>query len=216
MSAKLIIGNYNYSSWSLRAWLAATWSGLQFDVVRLPLDTDRFRSEIAALSPSGRVPVLYHEDIVVWDSLAIAEYLAERYPAAQLWPADRTMRARARAASAEMHAGFETLRREMPMNCRATGRRVAIGDALQADISRIEQLWSACLAASGGPFLFGSCTIADAMYAPVVFRFESYGVTHQDVLGEYRSQVLGMAATKHWLAKATEEKEVIEAEEVGR
>ncbi|MBT8422208.1 MAG: glutathione S-transferase N-terminal domain-containing protein, partial [Gammaproteobacteria bacterium] len=160
MKGTLIIGNYNYSSWSLRAWLVARWSGLEFEEQRLALDTDQFPDEVQALSPSGLVPVLHHDEKVVWDSLAIAEYLAERFPQARLWPAAETMRVTARSLSAEMHGGFTSLRSQMPMNCRASGRKVMGDAALARDIQRITLAWSEALRISGGPCLFGARCIA--------------------------------------------------------
>ncbi len=215
MSATLVIGNYNYSSWSLRAWLAATVSGLRFEVVRLPLDTPEFERRIAEYSPSGRVPVLRDRGRVIWDSLAICEYLAEQFPASELWPVDAGERARARSVAAEMHAGFAALRSQMPMNCRASGRQVPVDNSLRQDISRVERIWGESLAASGGPFLFGHFTIADAMFAPVVFRFETYAVGQTSDSHRYRDHVLGMAASRQWLAKAREESEEIAGDEVG-
>ncbi len=215
MSATLIIGNYNYSSWSLRAWLAATMSGLGFEVQRLPLDTPEFATRIKDLSPSGQVPVLRDRGRVIWDSLAICEYLAEQFPASRLWPEEAGARARARSVSAEMHAGFSALRSQMPMNCRARGRSVSIGAELRRDIARVGAIWSETLGSSGGPFLFGHFTISDAMFAPVVFRFETYGVSQARELQAYREQVLGLEAVGVWLARAREESEVIEADEAG-
>lgn len=225
---RLIIGNRNYSSWSLRAWLVAARCGVPFEVVRLPLDTPEFAAQVHALSPSGRVPALQLSDmgldgVVVWDSLAIAETLAERFPAAQLWPADADVRAEARAVSAEMHAGFGALRRELPMNIRAR-RRVGVSAAAQADIARVREIWSACLArfAAHGPWLFGAWSIADAMYAPVVTRFVTYGVEGdaRDLAAD--ALVSGYLATTcadpllaAWTALAREEIEVVGADEAG-
>lgn len=211
----LVIGNYNYSSWSLRAWLVAKASGLAFEVLRLPLDTPEFARRIGEYSPSDCVPVLQHAGTVIWDSLAIAEYLAERFPEAGLWPKDSAARAAARSISAEMHAGFAALRRQMPMNCRATGRRVERSQALERDIDRIVEIWGDALTSYGGPFLFGDFSIADAMYAPVVLRLETYGVTQDRQLGDYRQRILALDWMREWIAKAREETETIPAEEVG-
>ena len=174
----LVIGNRNYSSWSLRAWLTLKRTGVEFEEIVIPLMRPESRDAILAHSPSGNVPLLRHGNDRVWDSLAIAEYLAERYPAAGLWPADAGPRAIARSVSAEMHAGFMSLRRALPMNLRAhlAGRRWA--EDVEADIARIQEIWSTCRQryGEGGPFLFGTFTIADAFYAPVVGRFHTYDV----------------------------------------
>lgn len=214
--ATLVIGNYNYSSWSLRAWLMATWSGLAFDVVRLPLDTPEFAAEIPQWSPTHRVPVLHSDGLVIWESLAIGEFLAERFPNSDLWPADIAARARARCLAAEMHSGFAALRSAMPMNCRARGRSVAMAPALAADIRRVKDAWDAALERSGGPCLCGSPGIVDAMYAPVAFRFATYGVQLPATLQRYVGHLQSLPALQLWLERALAEPEVIEAEEVGR
>ncbi len=214
-SARLIIGNYNYSSWSLRAWLVARASGLKFEVLRLPLDTPEFMRRIPEYSPSRCVPVLHHGGRVIWDSLAIAEYLAEQFPAAALWPADPATRAAARSVSAEMHAGFGALRQCMPMNCRATGRRVLATPALNSDIARIGEIWADALSSHGGQFLYGDFSIADAMYAPVVLRFETYGVEQRPELAAYGRRIIALRWMQEWVANARQEAETIAGEEVG-
>lgn len=213
--ASLVIGNYNYSSWSLRAWLCARLAGFEFEVVRLPLDTPEFARRIGEYSPTGRVPVLRHDDLVVCDSLAIAEYLAELCPDVPLWPRARRPRARARSIAAEMHAGFDTLRAQMPMNCRAEGRKVEETGALVGDIARVQDIWRSALRRSGGPALFGEPGIADAMYAPVVFRFRTYGVALTAECRAYADFMLALPAMQEWLAHANREPERIEQEEVG-
>jgi glutathione S-transferase len=220
---RLIIGNRNYSSWSLRAWLVAARCGMPLEVVRLPLDTPEFAARVHALSPSGRVPALQMDGFQVWDSLAIAETLAERFPAAGLWPADAAARAEARAISAEMHAGFGALRRELPMNIRAR-RRVDVSAAAAADIARVCGIWASCRArfAAEGPWLFGAWSIADAMYAPVVTRFVTYGVGEAGNDGTADAPVAAYIRTTcaepllaAWSALAREEIEVVEADEAG-
>lgn len=211
----LVIGNKNYSSWSLRPWLVLKHLDVAFDELRLPLDSDRFHREIGHHSPSGRVPVLCDGALRVWDSLAICEYLAERYPEARLWPADPAARAMARSVCAEMHSGFSALRLELPMNCRARGRKVVIGPEAAADIARIEAIWSDCLNRHGGPWLFGAYSIADAFYAPVVLRFTGYRVALGETSRRYMATALADPALEDWLAAGRAETEVIEHEEVG-
>jgi glutathione S-transferase len=176
MSLVLYVGNKRYSSWSLRPYLALAHSQLAFETRMIWLDRDDTRANVAKITPAGRVPVLHDGDLAIWESLAICEYVAELAPAAALWPRDRADRARARAIACEMHAGFAALRRDMPMDLCA--RKPGVGhtaDAL-ADARRVQAMWRERLAASGGPFLFGTFTIADAMLAPVVTRFQTYGV----------------------------------------
>lgn len=214
--ATLVIGNYNYSSWSLRAWLMATWSGLDFEVVRLPLDTQEFAVEIPDWSPTLQVPVLHIDGMVVWESLAIGECLAERFPNSNLWPEEGAARVRARCLAAEMHAGFHALCLAMPMNCRAEGRSVSASPALLADIERIKGAWDEALNRSGGPCLFGAPGIVDAMYAPVTYRFATYGVGLPAALQGYVDYLQSLPALQQWYERALAEPEVIEAEEVGR
>ncbi len=215
MTATLVIGNKNYSSWSLRPWLLLREAGIEFAERRIALDEPGTRAAIADISPAGRVPVLLTGDETIWDSLAIAETIAERHPDKRLWPADPAMRAHARSISAEMHAGFPVLRQQMPMNCRATGRRVPLTDALQDDIDRVFAIWADCRARYGGGWLFGSFSIADVMYAPVVLRFRTYDVKVPQAACAYPEQLLRSAALKEWLAAAEVESEVIEHDEKG-
>lgn len=213
---KLIIGNKNYSSWSLRAWLILAKLGVDFEEVRLTLDDEKFADRVSAYSAAGRVPVYLDGSAVVWDSLAIAEYLAEVNR--ELWPSDRSWRARARSLSAEMHSGFTALRREMPMNCRATARTVPRTPALTRDIARVMAIFSGCreISRSVGPWLFGKFSIADAAFAPVVFRFRTYSVVGSTLeAGEYMSFVLDDPQVKDWLRGAESEPEVIQAAELG-
>jgi glutathione S-transferase len=201
----LVIGNKNYSSWSLRPWLVLRHFGVPFEEVRLPLDTAEFERGVAHWSPSGRVPVLHQGDLVVWDSLAIAEYVNETFLDGRAWPSDRPQRAVARAVSAEMHSGFQMLRNQLPLNCRKRAKIAPSAEA-QRDIDRIAELWRECRAhASGGEFLFGAFSIADAMYAPVVLRFRTYGIALGDVERRYADAILALPAVREWLAAAEAE-----------
>ncbi len=218
MKPKLIIGNKNYSSWSLRAWLLLREAGIEFDEQRICLDVDTTADEIAALHAGKTVPILQLGDLTVWDSLAIAETVAERWPDRQLWPDDPDVRAYARSISAEMHAGFPVLRECMPMNCRAMGREVPLPDVLTDDIDRVIAIWSHChrhYSADNG-WLFGRFSVADAMYAPVVLRFRTYGIKVPESAGFYPHRLLESEAMQAWLAAAECEIEVIAREEKGR
>jgi glutathione S-transferase len=212
----LVIGNYNYSSWSLRAWLALRKSGTRFDVVRLPLDTPEFAAAIGRYSPTGRVPVLHHQGRQIWDSLAIAEYANEQFAGGALLPADASERARARSLMAEMHSGFTALRQAMPMNCRAR-RRLPVSPEVGADVTRIDALWTECrrAASAAGPWLFGAFSLADAFFAPVASRFHTYGVPLSATAAEYRDSVLSDADMIEWLRAGREEPEVVAADEAG-
>lgn len=213
----LVIGNKNYSSWSLRPWLAMRQAGIPFREALVPLSREESAAAIASHSPSGKVPALKHGARVIWDSLAILEYVAETVPEAGLWPEDKEARAVARAVAAEMHSGFPALRRHMPMNLRKSlpGRGRAPGVA--EEIERIGAIWRDCrgrFGEGGGPFLFGRFTNADAMYAPVVTRFATYAVELDDLGRAYRDAVLGMPALAEWYAAARAEPWVIEEDEV--
>lgn len=214
---QLVIGNRNYSSWSLRAWLALQKSGVPFETVVLPLDTPEFEERIGSYSPTRRVPVLWHEDRCIWDSLAIGEYVNEAFAGGSLWPRDAASRGLGRAMAAEMHSGFPDLRSRMPMNCRARDRHVTMDPALAADIERIWSLWSDALCAHGdaGPWLLGEYSLADAMFAPVVLRFQTYGVTPPPDIASYCQGVLNDPDLQPWLASAREEPWVIDADEAG-
>ena len=216
MTVKLIIGNKNYSSWSLRAWFLLHEAGIEFDETRIVLDQGDTAKLIAQFTSAGRVPVLILDDVTVWDTLAIAETAAERWPDKQLWPADASARAHARSISAEMHSGFENLRTMMPMNCRAMGRKVALPDELTEEIDRVISIWSDCNHRYGGEWLFGTFSIADAMFAPVVLRFRTYGINLPDSAKVYANRVLESMAMQEWLAAAETEIEVIEHDEIGR
>jgi glutathione S-transferase len=212
----LIIGNKNYSSWSLRPWLAMTMAGLPFRETVIPLDMPDTKQQIAEHSQAGRVPVLHHGKLVIWDSLAILEYLAETFPEKKLWPVGKTARAVARAVANEMHSGFSALRNACPMNIRRPPKRIAVSDAVIAEVARIESIWRECRSrfGKGGSFLFGKFSIADAMFAPVASRFATYELATAEDANAYVATVLGTPAFKLWQEAALEETWVIPAEEV--
>ena len=206
----LVIGNKNYSSWSLRPWLAMRHAGLDFEEVVVPLDQPETRERLLQESPSGLVPVLREDDLVVWDTLAICERTAELAPAAGLWPRDAAARAVARSVAAEMHSGFFALRSECPMNIRRRSA-YAPSPAVEKDVARITTVWHDCRArfGSGGPFLFGAFTNADAMYAPVCTRFRTYGLPEDDVAKAYIDAVHAHPAMRDWIEAAREEEWII-------
>jgi len=203
----LIIGNRNYSSWSLRAWLALEATGREYDEVVIPLNRPETTTEILRWSPTGRVPALRIGDVVLWDSLAICEHLAEAYPEAGLWPADPVARGVARSVVAEMHSGFVALRKHMPMNLRASYPGAGKGPGVDEDIARITSIWETCRTTHGadGDLLFGRFTIADAFYAPVVSRFLTYGVAPGGIAGHYMDAVWALPAMRDWADKARAE-----------
>ncbi|MEM9635906.1 MAG: glutathione S-transferase family protein, partial [Pseudomonadota bacterium] len=202
---QLFIGNKNYSSWSFRPWIALKHKGIPFRETLVPFDMENGNPNFKAFSPSMKVPVLKDEDLTVWDSLAILEYVADCHPQAGLLPEDRSARARARAVSAEMHSGFPALRGACPMNMRRPIEVLAVDEAVKADVARIVQIWTECLEASGGPFLFGEFTVADAMYAPVVSRFATYTLSDDLVVQQYHSTMSGTDAWKDWEEEALKE-----------
>ncbi len=203
----IVIGNKAYSSWSLRGWLMLEATGAPFDEIVIPLDRPESRAAIRAQSPAGRVPVLKVGGLTVWDSLAIGEYLAERFPAAGLWPSQPDARAVARSVSAEMHAGFEALRRDMPMDLKQDRPGQGHSPEALADVARIIALWAECRErfAAGGPFLFGGFCIADAMFTPVATRLRTYGVALDADSETYVRAVLDRPAMRRWIAGAAEE-----------
>jgi glutathione S-transferase len=211
----IYIGNKNYSSWSLRGWLMLKHAGVDFDEVVIPLSEASTRATILRHSPSGKVPALQHGDHLVWDSLAIGEYLAELCPSARLWPEELKARSVARAVSAEMHAGFAALRTHLPMNMRSSFADRGVTPEAQADINRITALWRDCRSrfGAGGEFLFGHFTVADAMYAPVVSRFRTYKIALEEEAQRYADVVWGLPALQEWLAGARNEPMIIEAAE---
>lgn len=206
----LVIGNKNYSSWSLRPWLAMKVAEIPFAEIKVLLRQPDSKSEILKHSPSGYVPALKAGNLTIWDSLAICEYLAEKFPEANLWPEDPEARARARTVSAEMHSGFSDLRGHMPMDIRSHIKR-DVPPAVAANIARIQEIWVDCRGRvkSTDPFLFGHFTIADAMYAPVVTRFQTYGVAVDAISAAYAKAVLDLPAMQEWSAAAMAEKETI-------
>ncbi len=212
----IIVGNKNYSSWSLRAWLALEATGAAFDEIVIPLWLDGAKERVLEYSPSGKVPALRHGDVVVWESLAICEHLAEAFPDAGLWPADPAARAAARSASHEMHAGFMALRRAMPMNCRAAKPGKGMADGVAADIERVTAIWRDARARFGacGAFLFGGFTIADAMFAPVASRFRTYAVTLDPVSEAYVEAIHACPAMRAWLAAAEAEPHTVDHFEI--
>jgi glutathione S-transferase len=207
MTLTLLIGNKNYSSWSLRPWLAMKVAGIPFREELIPLDAPDFKARVGKVSGTGKVPALIDGDVHVWESLAILEHLAERFPHARLWPADPAARGHARALAAEMHAGFAALRRECPMNMRRPVKPRELSDEAAADIRRIEALWTDCRARFGreGAFLCGAFGAADAMYAPVVSRLHTYAVALAPVARDYMTAVMALPAFEEWRAAAAAE-----------
>lgn len=196
----LVIGNKLYSSWSLRPWLLLRHLGIAFDEVVIPIREPGSAAELARYTPSAKVPVLVDGDVTVWDSLAIAEYVAERWPEAPVWPADRKARALARAVSAEMHSGFTALRAACPMNLGKRFAEADRGERVAADVARIIEIFRDARErfGAGGPFLFGAFSVADAMFAPVLTRFETYAVPLDPVSAAYSETVLGLPAYQEW------------------
>ena len=219
---QLYIGNKNYSSWSMRPWVLMRQTGIDFDEVMVRFDAftpdSRFKQVVASINPVGKVPVLVHEGLVVWDSLAIAEYLAEQFPDKSLWPVGREARARARSVCAEMHSGFAELRSACPMNIEAHLPNVgalAMRDnaAVRADLDRIVGMWSGLLTEHGGPMLFGHFSAADAYFAPVVMRLNTYALPVPENVAAYMSRVCALPGVKDWMEGALAEKDFIDIEE---
>lgn len=211
----LIIANKNYSSWSMRPWIAMKAAGVAFTEQKLVLFSEEFSRRIGPVTPAGLVPVLMDGDFAVWDSLAICEYVAEQHPNKGLWPAGAKARARARSLSAQMHSGFSHLRDALPMNIEAHLPGIDIPAAAQQDISRIQAIWHDTRAEFGstGPFLFGAFSIADAFFAPVVTRFVTYGVTAAGPVREYMEAVLALPAMQAWTREAKAEGTFIKEDE---
>ena len=205
MTLHLIIGNKNYSSWSFRPWLALKVAGIAFDETVISLEAKDFKARVTALSGAGRVPVLLDGDVRIWESLAILEYLAEKFPATGFWPKDAVARAHARAIASEMHAGFLPLRRHLPMNVARPVKSRALDDGAAADMTRIDAIWTECRAKFGGPFLFGPFSAADAMYAPVVWRFHTYAVGVSAAARDYMHAVMDLPAWAEWRDAARRE-----------
>jgi glutathione S-transferase len=218
---QLVIGNKNYSSWSMRPWVLLRQIGIPFDEVKLRFDFkdgSAYRQEVARYSPAGLVPLLMHDGFVVWDTLAIAEYMNDALPTAGIWPPDRQQRARARCLAAEMHSGFGALRSHCPMNIEASlpevGARIwAEQEGVRRNLARLESAWADALAESGGPFLFGRFCAADAFFAPVVMRLQTYALPVSDNTREYMARVAGTHAVKAWVADACAEADFLDFEE---
>jgi glutathione S-transferase len=216
MALLLLIGNKNYSSWSLRPWIAMKVAGIPFEEQVISLDAADFKQRVHKISAAGKVPALADGETQVWESLAILDYLAEKFPHAGLWPAEARARAHARSIAAEMHSGFTPLRRHFPMNVRRPVRpREPTAEAAE-NINRIDAMWTDCRSRCGqaGPFLFGAFGAADAMYAPVVSRFHTYAVDVSPVARAYMAAVMSLPAWADWCAAAREEPWVLPSDEV--
>ncbi|HNN16695.1 MAG TPA: glutathione S-transferase family protein [Giesbergeria sp.] len=219
---QLYIGNKNYSSWSMRPWVLLRQAGIPFEEVLARFDSfdpdSKFKATIAGISPTGKVPVLVDGDLTIWDTLAIAEYLAETYPEKHLWPQDKTARARARSIVAEMHSGFTALRGACPMNIEAHLPDIGAliwrdKPAVRADVQRLVDMWTGLLEQHGGPMLFGAFTIADAFYAPVCMRLHSYGLPVPEHIQVYVQRVRALPGVKAWIDGALAEADFREFEE---
>ncbi|WP_070964426.1 glutathione S-transferase family protein [Vibrio sonorensis] len=211
---QLFIGNQNYSTWSLRAWLIFSQYELKVDVIKLQLCTDDFYKALQEVTPTAKVPTLVDQDLVVWDSLAILEYVNERYLDGKAWPTAFAERAKARAIAAEMHSGFFSIRNELPMNIRAR-RKVELSEGALKDIARIDAIWAEQMSLYPDGWLFGEWSIADAMYAPVALRCLTYGIELSDAAKIYQQKVLNSESLKKWLHEASLETEIVEEDEVG-
>ena len=213
MALTLVIGNKNYSSWSFRPWIAMKTAGIPFEEIVVSLEAKDFKARVGAYSGSGKVPVLIDDAVKVWESLAILEYLADKFPAKKLWPDDPAARAHARVVAAEMHAGFGALRQHCPMNMWRPVTSRGLPEEVSANVKRIEALWTDCLSRSAGPFLFGAFGAADAMYAPVVSRFHTYGIAIAAQAQAYMARVMALPAWAEWRAAALKEPWVLPQDE---
>ena len=211
---ELVLGNKNYSSWSLRPWLLLKHFNIPFHEYNVSLNQESLSAVLRQFSPSCKVPVLRDGTRSIWDSLAICEYVNETYMENSAWPSDKGQRALARSIACEMHAGFTALRSEMPMNIRAK-RIVTPSMQCKLDIGRVDNIWAECIKKNNGPWLFGEYSIADAMYAPVVLRFVTYGVHLSGYARQYRDNVLEDKYLKQWIADAIQESEVLQVDEAG-
>lgn len=211
---KLYIGNQNYSSWSLRGWLIFAQNNIQVDVVKLTLFTDEFYQSLQAVSPAAKVPALVDNDVAIWDSLAILEYINENVLGGKAWPQNQSLRGKARALACEMHSGFSALRNELPMNCRAI-RKVDLSDLAKKDVARVDAMWSEQMKQNPNAWLFGEWSIADAMYAPLALRFKTYQIELSDLARQYQQKVLESKAIQQWLAEASLETDIVEEDEAG-
>jgi len=213
MKLTLVIGNKNYSSWSLRPWLYMKHHGIAFEEIVIPLYREDSKQKVLSYSPAGKVPILIDGDVHIWDSLAILESLAEFYPGTKGWPADNSERALARSLSAEMHSGFTALRTHCGMNCRRPVKPKNLDQDVLTDIERIRQIWKECRERFGGkgPWLMGAFGILDAMYAPVALRFHTYDLVDGQVEQDYVDTVLGHPAVQEWIETGKNESEIIPA-----
>ncbi len=213
---KLVIGNKNYSSWSLRPWLLLTYFDVKFEEERIALFTEEMKHKMSLYCPNSKVPVLIEKDFKVWDSLAICEYINETYINYQGWPKDAKQRAHARAISAEMHAGFLNIRQNLPMNIRRPVQTLTLSNATIKGIERIIEIWQSCLEQYGhaGKFLFGQFSIADAMFMPVVSRFNTYNVLVPPLVKDYIQDMLNLPAYEQWREAALAETEIIDQDEI--
>ncbi|WP_120498087.1 glutathione S-transferase family protein [Kiloniella sp. EL199] len=210
---QLIIANKNYSSWSLRPWIALKVKGIEFEEVFSQFDEATGHKHFAEFSPTKKVPVLKDGELTVWESLAILEYLADKFPDADLWPVEQSDRAIARSISNEMHGGFMSLRAECPMNMRRKEEAINVSDSVHKDVRRIIEIWRDCLAKSGGPFLFGEFCIADAMFAPVVNRITKYQLSDDSVVQQYSSAMTALPAWLEWEEAGKAEPWIVEEDE---
>jgi glutathione S-transferase len=214
---QLVIGNKNYSSWSLRPWLAMRVAHIDFEEVNVPLYTELGKAEIRNLSAAGKVPILIANDQTIWDTLAIVEYLSEQHPEKALWPLANDCRAIARSVVCEMHASFFEIRNQLPMNCRVTTTFNSISDELQKDIDRVLQIWQDCRDQYGnqGDFLFGNFSIADAFYAPVVLRFNTYNIPVNDNAQQYMQTILELPEIQEWIESSKQDPTIVDDYELG-
>ena len=213
MTYTLVLGQKNYSSWSMRAWLLMRWLGLDFEVITIPLYTDQSRGAVRALGgETGLVPVLKADDLTIWDTLAIFEHLHELHDG--VWPADAAKRARARSLAGEVHSGLNALRAAMPVNTRARGRRAVRSPEVEADIARVKELWTR-YPGQDGPWMFGAFGAADIMFAPVATRFQTYGVELGGQADAYQAQLLAHPLVAEWLAAGAAETDVVPVLELG-
>jgi len=214
MTLKLVIGNKNYSSWSLRPWIAMKAADIPFEEEVVSLSDPDFKARVRRISGTGKVPALADGAVHVWESLAILEYLAEKFPQKELWPRDPSARAAARALAAEMHAGFVPLRRQLPMNMWRPVKRRELSPETQANVARIDVIWTDCRKRYGGPFLFGAFGAVDAMYAPVVSRLHTYDAAVGAVAKSYMESVMALPAWAEWRSAALQEPWVLAEDEV--
>jgi glutathione S-transferase len=214
MALELVIGNKNYSSWSFRPWIAMKVAGIPFEEEVVSLSDPDFKARVRRISGTGKVPALADGAVHVWESLAILEYLAEKFPQKELWPREPSARAAARALAAEMHAGFVPLRRQLPMNMWRPVKRRELSPETQANVARIDVIWTDCRKRYGGPFLFGAFGAVDAMYAPVVSRLNTYDVAVGAVAKSYMESVMALPAWAEWRSAALKEPWVLAEDEV--